>query len=151
MLDWYSPKFSKYFEKELINFKLNRNGYVIEATEFGDVLMTAHRLNPTNKENQIEENFQKQQNIFTKTKEVQPYKAKLGRNSVNEKERQEEDSPDSTIPLIKAAQGMEIPNEDSSMIVTWSREYHYILYGLHQIHCPTVNVNSEENMVFRIL
>lgn len=39
--DWYDPSPSAAFGKEAITFNVNPGGVVIEATEFGDVLMTA--------------------------------------------------------------------------------------------------------------
>jgi hypothetical protein len=39
--DWYSPNDSPAFSKTLLRFNVPRGGVVIEATEFGDVLLTS--------------------------------------------------------------------------------------------------------------
>jgi hypothetical protein len=38
--DWYDPAPSRLYRKEILNFSLSKGGMVVEATEFGDVLMT---------------------------------------------------------------------------------------------------------------
>jgi hypothetical protein len=46
LLDWYSPLPSEFFEKEVLDFTIPEFGVVIEATEFGDVLLLG-QLNAT--------------------------------------------------------------------------------------------------------
>lgn len=44
MADWYSPTSSVYFEKQQLEFTVSPAGVVVEATEFGDVLVLTEGL-----------------------------------------------------------------------------------------------------------